>query len=194
MTDLKDKEYESLRSEILQWQSREITVFNISLTVIVAYVGWLLSIDSEKIGLSTNFSWQLASLFPMLLIGISINMQRIFEFFMMKISTYLNVFHESNWEKDNREISVEKEFLHIGLNNSYALIYLLLGLFSIIILYYKFPNKLFTIESIPFAVSLAFLITMAILLYTLRFDKKKGILIEKWEKVKLKSNKQHGNS
>ena len=59
---------------------------------------------------------------------------------------------------------------------------------SIIILYHKFPNELIVIESIPFAISLVFLITMAIMLYTLRFDKEKELLIEKWEGLKLNNS------
>lgn len=183
MTKPNDKEYESLRSEIIHWQNREITVFNISLTIIVAYVGWLISLDSSKLISKSSivFSWQLASLFPILLIGISMNMQRIFEFFMLKISTYLIVYHKSQWEDKNRKVSVEKEFLKLGLNNSYALIYFILAAFSTIILIWKFPYEFWVRETILWGFAVAFLVSMTILLFYLRFGKQKEKLIKRWE-------------
>lgn len=187
---IKNKEYESLRIEILQWQTRRINIYNIALVIIFTYVGWMLGLDNFETT-QIRLSWQIASLFPLIILSASMHMHRLFEFYMLKVATYLAVFHNSIWENEHDKVATEKGIRIMDLNVTYASIFFSIGIFTTIAFILKFQNKFLTIETLIYAIVFVFFVLNFLLLLTFNFSKQKAKLICKWKRCKSEEYKRY---
>ncbi|MEK7726771.1 MAG: hypothetical protein AAB354_00090 [candidate division KSB1 bacterium] len=119
------KEYDSLRQEALQWQARRFNIVGGSVVGVTGYMGWIVNSPDK-------WSWDIAAILPILLICASY-MIWLCSRFTILIGAYLEVFHESLWQKRNRAFRQEVR-VH-GLNMAFAFLYFGLGIVSVFILY-----------------------------------------------------------
>jgi FtsH-binding integral membrane protein len=95
-----DKEYDSLRKEIIEWQTRRFTVASGSIVAVVAVLGWAINSPSR-------WSWTIVSSLLLSVIAIACYLIWLFGLFNTRISTYIEVFHETDpigigWERRHR--------------------------------------------------------------------------------------------
>ena len=78
---LTGREFATLRDELIKWQDRRITFTQIGITLLIAFVGFMLrdqktsDIDISNVD---RTSWQIVSIFPLLLLSITIYLSIIF--------------------------------------------------------------------------------------------------------------------
>jgi len=168
-----DKEYETLRSEILQWQSRRFTVATIT-------VGFITALEGCVITNSKQWSWDVASLFVVLLLSNAAYLTRLFSRFNTFIGAYLDVFHGSLWNKRQRKF--KEDVKHFNLNHALSLLYMSILIISLCINFAVCDKK-----PSAFLVSLFVIIflVLAFLLWQLVFKSYPWIdYLEKWTVVK----------
>jgi len=124
-TNLKEKEYETLRKEIMQWQAQRFALATGSLVVVFAILGW-------AVNASDKWSWPLLSSVILALLTLVAYLSWLMGLFMSRISTYLEVFHELGstnlgWERRHR-VPHRNFFSSKG---AYAALYFVLGAVSI---------------------------------------------------------------
>lgn len=120
-----EKEYESLRKEIIEWQNRRFTVASGSLVAIAAILGWILNKPNE-------LSWAIVASSILLIISIACFLSHLFGLSKTKISTYIEVFHETEqsktcWERRQKRIKTASS------RRAFALLYFFVGIFGIFI-------------------------------------------------------------
>jgi membrane protein YdbS with pleckstrin-like domain len=97
---MKEKEYETLRKEIMQWQAQRFAVASGTLVVVFAILGW-------SVNASDKWSWPVLSSVILALLTLVAYLSWLMGLFMSRISTYLEVFHEKDsttlgWERRHR--------------------------------------------------------------------------------------------
>jgi len=122
---MKDKEYETLREEILQWQSRRFSVVTGSLVMVIALLGWAVSAPDK-------WSWTAISAMLLGMLTVAGCMTWMIGLLNSSISTYLEVFHEEGsteigWERRHRKFT--KSF--VSSKAAYATMYLGAGILSL---------------------------------------------------------------
>jgi hypothetical protein len=121
---MKEKEYETLRKEILQWQNQRFAIGTGSLVVVFAILGWAIT-ASEK------WAWPVLSSVILALLVLVAYLSWLMGLFSSRISTYLEVFHETDfmdlgWERRHR--IPHRNFLTT--KGAYAALYFGLGVVS----------------------------------------------------------------
>lgn len=117
------EEYQALRQEILEWQTRRFTIVSGAIVVVTAVLGWITQNPDE-------WPWAIASTVLLAPLACACYLTWLFGSFNTRLGTYVEVFHESTegrsgWEKRNREFRTGREILN--LNTALALVYLVLG-------------------------------------------------------------------
>lgn len=102
-----NREYETLRQEILAWQGRRFTVTSGNMAVVVALVGWFVTSPDK-------WSWDLASALVFSCMAVACYMIAIMTRFLAMIGTYLEIFHGSEWEMRSRKLRHRKWLLTMG--------------------------------------------------------------------------------
>ena len=125
------KEYDALRNELLQWQSRRITLVNISAIVITA----LLGIEKS----TTAQDWAVVSSVLLLFLACVCYLTSYCGASSRTIGTYLEHYHgKSKWEERLGQFKSRTLRKFVNLNTGLALIYLVMG-----VLAYAVPSNLF---------------------------------------------------
>jgi MFS family permease len=124
---MKEKEYETLRKEIMQWQAHRFALASGSLIVVFAILGW-------AVNASDKWSWPLLSSVILALLILIIYLSWLMGLFMSRISTYLEVFHELGstelgWERRHRV--PHRNFL--SSKGAYAAMYFVLAAVSVVV-------------------------------------------------------------
>lgn len=124
---LKEKEYDTLRKEIMEWQSRRFSVATGSLVIVIAILGWAVN-SPEK------WSWAVVSSILFAMLTIASYLTLLMGLLNSGISTYIEVFHEEKgseigWEGRHRKF--ERRF--ISSKDGYAIMYCGIGTISLII-------------------------------------------------------------
>ncbi|MBI2842099.1 MAG: hypothetical protein HYX78_01730 [Armatimonadetes bacterium] len=117
-------EYQALRQEILEWQKSRFTVAGGTVAVVTAFLGWVVTAPDK-------WSWEVAALLPLAFLTSACYMTWLFARFNAMIGTYLEVFHNSLWEKKSREFRDDCIFLR--LNGLIAGMYLSLGIICLVL-------------------------------------------------------------
>lgn len=180
MKESKDKEYELLRKEISEWQSRRLALIGVSVTVVTALLG--LSKASEL-----KLTWDFISLLLLLFLTVTCWLTAYCGIANLKIGTYLQSFHEGhtssfNWEGRNCEFSqVGPKFGN--LNQHLGAIYLVLAVLSLLA-----PPLMFTSaqgDQFPaLFVLLMFGLFVTSLVRLYRSQDRRNDFLEGWAKVK----------
>ncbi|HEX8173989.1 MAG TPA: hypothetical protein VF543_02600 [Pyrinomonadaceae bacterium] len=97
---MKEKEYDTLRQEIMHWQSRRFSVVTGSLIIVIAILGWAVNAPDK-------WSWAVVSSILFAMLSIAGYMTWLIGLLISRISTYLEVFHEDHsenigWERRHR--------------------------------------------------------------------------------------------
>jgi hypothetical protein len=98
---MKEKEYDTLRQEIMHWQSRRFSVVTGSLIIVTAILGWAVNAPDK-------WSWTVVSSILFAMLSIAGYMTWLIGLLCSRISTYLEVFHEHDsvdlgWERRHRK-------------------------------------------------------------------------------------------
>ena len=122
---MKEKEYDTLRQEIMQWQSRRFSVVTGSLVIVIAILGW-------SVNAPDKWSWTVVSSMLFAMLSIAGYMTWLLGLLTSRISTYLEVFHEDDsddlgWERRHRKPA--RNF--ISSKGAYATMYFGVGLISL---------------------------------------------------------------
>ncbi len=174
-----EKEYSSLRDEILKWQDKRITFSQITITVVIGYTGYMLSLKKDEI---LELSWQIVSIFPLLILSITMHVNKIFELFQLRAAAFLAVYHDSVWENEIGKMSFSKR--RIGYNRSMAIVFLSIAVSSTLVFISKYPKTLLTWETIAFVVFLVIFLLVFIALFTFGTKDERKKLIAEWTKIK----------
>ena len=190
--DMKDKEYESLRQEIMYWQQRRFLILSASIVVVTAVFS--LSKGEQSVVPASIVSTILLSFLSVMCFvtaycGNSCS----------KIGSYLQVFHEEsagdlNWEtanykfscisKDSKETGSEK-FSNFNLNSNLSAIYLVLGFASLVVPYHLFKSSTNYISHVAEpGTSISLVIFIIGLIYLYRSQSVKIKFISKWKDVR----------
>jgi hypothetical protein len=122
---VKEKEYDTLRQEILQWQSRRFTLVTGSLLVVVAILGWAVNAPEK-------WSWTVVSSILFAMLSIAGYMTWLVGLLCSRIGTYLEVFHENDsaeigWERRHRG----RKGNFVSSKGAYATMYFGVGIISL---------------------------------------------------------------
>jgi hypothetical protein len=124
-------EYEALRNELLQWQSRRFTLVSTSAIVITALLGLEKSTNSQE--------WTVVSSALILFLACVCYLTSYCGASSRTLGTYLEHYHgRSKWEKRLQSFKSESLRKVVNLNTGLALIYLVMGLLA-----YAVPSNLF---------------------------------------------------
>jgi hypothetical protein len=175
-----EKEYASLRDEILKWQDRKILISQLAAGVIIAYTGFILNKECFYCG----FSWQQASILPLIIGSLAMHTSCFFEFCVMRAATFISVFYKSKWELLIDKAKAENKISrYLGYNRSWALTFLLLILVAVAGFIEKYDTPIWRIDSIIF---LIFFITFLFFFYSLwNYDHEgeKRRLVRTWQEA-----------
>ena len=173
-----DKEYEALRREINEWQSRSFAVANGCLLVVVGILGWAVSAPDK-------WSWDLVSSLTSIVLSIGYTMIWMIGLLNSKISTYIEVFHEGpstrlGWEGRQRKF---KKNSMLRSKSIYALMFFCIQVLSLVLAYIicnDQPTPLrFFLSMFLFFVLVLTLLMFSIFPQTLWADN-----IERWRKIR----------
>lgn len=183
--DLTSKEYSTLRDELLKWQDRRITFSQITLTLVTAYAGYMLR-DEKNSTIETTLSWQTVSIFPLLILSITIHLNIVFELFQIRIAAFLSVFYDSTWEKfiSKSEVSLSEGSQTLGYNKSMAIIYLVIVTASILIFMGRYKSPFYVTDSIFFLFFSLVFLYMFYRMYSFGTNNHRGKFLSKWEAIK----------
>lgn len=184
--NLQEKEYDALRDELLQWQSRRITLVNISAIVITALLGLEKSTTSQD--------WEVVSSVLLIFLACVCYLTAYCGASSRTIGAYLECFHgESKWEERLSLFKKKSPRKYFNLNFDLALIYLVMGILAVVVPrilsgnhMHKDYRELFLIAAVLFILCLVWLFLSSIVLsgWLKKRDR------EKWENVKNLSNKR----
>jgi hypothetical protein len=179
---LKEMEYETLREEILQCQSRRFSVVTGSLVIVFAILGWVVSAPDK-------LSWTLVSSLILFLLTIAGCMTWLIGRSNSGISTYLEVFHEKGsteigWERRHRKFKRKLA----GSKGAYIAMYLGVGILSVVMAkeVCAAAPSLQSIRMFYFSTG-----TFLLMLVTLTFwSRPWKRYISKWEKIRDEENRK----
>ena len=122
---MKEKEYDTLRQEIMHWQSRGFSLVTGSLIIVIAILGWAINAPDK-------WSWTIVSSILLSMLSIAGYMTWLIGLLKSRISTYLEVFHEADsdeigWERRHR--APRRNFL--SSKGAYATMFLGVGVISV---------------------------------------------------------------
>ena len=84
-------EFQTLREELREWQGRRFTLLGVTSVFLTAYIGWVVNKPE-------NWTWDVASI-PIFLIVIGYSLlTRHFNRLVVRVATYLEVFHDFKWQ------------------------------------------------------------------------------------------------
>jgi hypothetical protein len=122
---MKEKEYDTLRQEIMHWQARRFSVVTGSLIIVIAILGWAVNAPDK-------WSWTVVSSILLAMLSIAGYMTWLIGLLCSRISTYLEVFHENDstdmgWERRHRK--PKRNF--ISSKGAYATMFFGVGIISL---------------------------------------------------------------
>jgi hypothetical protein len=180
-----EKEYESLRQETLQWQSRRFDIMAGSIIGVTAILGWVVSSPN-------SWSWAVASILPLSFLSSACFLTCLFNRAIALIGTYLEVFHNSGWNTRVRKFRFKSSKI-LTLTSGFILIYLGLGIISIILSYIVCSKTATRVEVILFSVVCFLFFLMLIILRKLSYPRHYYISV--WQEIKDQENeKSQGKS
>lgn len=128
MSEVVLAEFETLRDEVRDWQSRRFSLLGISAVLITAFIGWVIQN-------SQGWAWATASL-PVILISTgSCFLTSHCGKMGVRASTYLQVFHRFKWQ-DRLDLFRQKTKV-LNVNHLLAFFYLAIVLSATTVLYLK---------------------------------------------------------
>lgn len=169
-----EKEYETLRLEILQWQNRRFDIMAGSIIGTTAILGWIVSTPN-------NWSWAIAASIPLTFLSCACFLNCLFNRSVAVIGAYLEVFHPGKWNNRIRRFRAEQNKIMI-VNTGFMSIYIALGAISIIISGFVCLKTatIFEVSLLAF-VSILFIIALLILY---KYSTPKESFLERWEKIR----------
>jgi len=170
-----EKEYESLRLETLQWQSRRFDIIAGSIIGVTAMLGWIVSSPN-------SWSWAVASILPLSFLCSTCFLTCLFNRSITLIGTYLEVFHEDGWSARVRRMRLESRFQILTLTSGFIQIYFGLGIISIVLSYVICLKKSTKAELLLFCIISILFLLMLVVLYTYSYPRKQYILL--WKQFK----------
>jgi len=122
---VKEREYDTLRQEIMQWQARRFSLVTGSLIVVVAILGWAVNAPDK-------WSWTVVSSILFAMLSIAGYMTWLIGLLNTRIGTYLEVFHEEDsadigWERRQRD----RKGNFISSKGAYATMFFGVGVISL---------------------------------------------------------------
>lgn len=197
--EIREKEYASLRDEVLKWQDRRITFSQIAITLVTVYTGYMLKDQKDQ---STNLTWPMVSIFPLLILSITIHINKIFELFQIRGAQYLRAFYGSIWEEEIQNVSLSKQekknkkseknkrqIPRVGYNRSMAIVYFFIALTSTFVFASKFHSTPSLLIAIFFAVTGVVFLSMCVILARFDTNCERNELFKKWMDIKDKKYK-----
>jgi hypothetical protein len=86
-----ETEFQTLREELREWQARRFTLLGVTSVFLAAYIGWVVNKPD-------NWGWDVASI-PIFLIVIGSSLlTHHFNRLVVRVSTYLEIFHDFKWQ------------------------------------------------------------------------------------------------
>ena len=175
--NMKEKEYDTLRQEIMHWQARRFSVATGSSVIVTAILGWAVSAPDK-------WSWTVVSSILFAMLTIAGYMTWIMGLLNSRISTYLEVFHEGDsaeigWERRHRK--PERRFATS--RGTYALMYFAIAVISLAI-----SITVCRAEPTPLSIYVFGLFTASLLsaLWFLVYKARPWAkYIEQWEQIKI---------
>ena len=175
---LNKEEYLSLRDEIFKYNDKRIAFSQIAVSLVTAYTGFMIGKDQYD-----NISWQFISIFPLLVLSITVHISRLYELYQIRAGAYLAIFHNSTWENNVENIKLFKRY-KIGYNKSWSIIYLLISACSTTMFVTKFKSPFYCWQTAVFAFFLILFLILCISLFRFDTSEKKRDLKEQWESKK----------
>ena len=167
-----EEHFEHLRQEILQWQSRRLTVLTAVLVVVPGILGWIAKSPGQ-------LSWDIAAVFPLLFLACGSQLTWLFALNSITIGSYLELYCQSDWETRIRILW--ERFNFPNLNSTLSLVYLVLGVVSVAlpaVLCQKEPTALgIGLFALALALYAASILNMAFRSY------RRGDMISKWRSI-----------
>lgn len=175
-----DKEYETLKQEILLWQEKRFTIVSGSILLVTAALGWIAKDPA-------SWSWEIISIILISFLFCASFLTWFFGISNSRLGAYLEVFYEEGnsvyrWHIRNRKFKDDKKiYRYLNLNSSLALIYIVLGIISIVL-----PSRMnFDNDSrfiiVLIAVTILFIFSLALLI---GFSHPKRHYVNYWRKLK----------
>lgn len=170
-----EKEYESLRQETLQWQSRRFDIMAGSIVGTTAMLGWIVSSPN-------TWSWAIAAIIPLSFLSCACFLNCLFNRAIAMIGTYLEVFHIGKWNNRMRQFKTDQQAKIMTMTNGFLLIYFILGVISVTISYVVCSKVTTSIEFIFLA--LICLLFILALVFLSKYSYPRESFILRWEKIK----------
>ena len=171
-----NKEFETLRQEIIQNQSRRLTLASGSIIMVTAILGWVISSPDAWPG----------GIISSLLLAVLIApccLTTMYARANARISTYIEVFHEDGppgmgWEGRIRQYHAD--FGWFDLNKALSLLYLGIGIVSVVI-----PRSVCTktMES-WYLLSVTIIVFFVVLIFMAFYSYPKERCIRNWKEIK----------
>lgn len=184
--DLSGKEYASLRDELLKWQDRRIIFSQVSITLVIGYMGYILKEQIspvETVAQASRPSWQIISIFPLLLLCITIHLNIVFELFQIRIAAFLTVFYNSTWEQFISEKTLSLSEGYIGYNKSMAIVYFLVSSATVFASYTKFEYDLYSQDSLYFSMVAVIFMFMCYRMFSFSTTDYRRKFREEWKTI-----------
>lgn len=172
---MKEKEYDTLRQEIMNWQSRRFSVVTGSLVIVIAILGWAVTAPDK-------WSWTVVSSILFAMLSIAAYMTWLVGRLITRIGTYLEVFHETDcdigWEKRQRKSKGN----FVSSKGAYATMFFGVGIISFSVSLTVCRAQATTPSILLFSVFAASLLSMVIVL---AFGKRPwDKYIQQWQEIK----------
>jgi multisubunit Na+/H+ antiporter MnhG subunit len=173
---MKEKEYDTLRQEIMHWQSRRFSVVTGSLVIVIAILGWAVNAPDK-------WSWTVVSSILFAMLTIAGYMTWLVGRLITRIGTYLEVFHENDsadigWERRQRKS--KRNF--VSSKGAYATMFFGVGIISLAVSLTVCKAQPTTPSIILFSLFAASCLSMVIVL---AFGKRPwDKYIKQWQEIK----------
>jgi len=173
-----EKEYNTLREEIMHWENRQFTVIGINITLITIILGWIITKPSE-------WNWDVASTLLLLILTSGSYLLVLFNCFASKIGAYISVYHENGVGWESRVSEFDKKLNFHSVRYALGILYLGLGIMSFSIPY-KICSKSLSLVTLFlfFLICVILIITLILMVFTPRKNK----YIKLWQELKIKEN------
>lgn len=179
-------EYETLRTEIKDWQDRRFTILTASIGIVTAVLGIKIFDQPARLDL-----WPWISALLLLLLSSACVLTWYAARANAKIAAYIMVFHEDpssgGWESRLHQLKTTG-LDRLNLNRLIICIYFLLGVVSVLLPAFQHPPNS-TGWAIVGAATIVFLLSLLLLL----FRSPKARYLDEWNEIK-RQNAQHRNA
>lgn len=175
-----DKEYDTLREEILLWQEKRFTIVSGSILIVTAALGW---ITKDPI----SWPWEIISIILLAFLFCASILTWFFGVSNSRLGAYIEVFYEADnpeyqWHVRNRKFKDDKIlYRYLSLNGCLASVYLVLGIISVVI-----PSKLNFLQKSDYTILLIMVVSFYLisLILLIGFSHPKQRYVDYWEDMK----------